>query len=438
MKTEIVKLTQIKVNGSNPRTITDEKFDKLINSVLVLPKMLDIRHIVVDDTMTVLGGNMRYRALVAISEMTEEDIIARLDATRDYKKKTDAERGLLIAWWREWLKAPSVEIIRATNLSAEEQREFIIKDNASFGSWDMDALANEWNSQDLDDWGLDVWQEDNDKSEEVKEDEALNIENMKETRVKKGDIWLLGEHRLMCGDSTSKEDVSLLMGGEKADMCFTDPPYGVSYAEKNTFLNAAGKAMSCPRSIENDDKEPTEMYDIWRSAFLNIYEATKEKMSYYITAPQGGDLLLLLLLQAVRDSGFSLKHQLIWNKNNHVLGRCDYNYKHEPIIYGWKIKGTHHFYGKSGFTTSVWDIPKPNKSELHPTMKPITLVAACIKDASKEGDSVIDLFGGSGTTLITAEQLGRKCYTMELDPFYCEVIIARWEELTGKKAKKEE
>ena len=163
MKTETVKLSQIQVNGANPRTISNEKFEKLINSVLVLPKMLDIRHIVVDDTMTVLGGNMRYRALVAISEMTEEDIIARLDATRDYKKKTDAERGLLIAWWREWLKAPSVEIIRATNLSAEEQREFIIKDNASFGSWDMDALANEWDSQDLDDWGLDVWQENSDR-----------------------------------------------------------------------------------------------------------------------------------------------------------------------------------------------------------------------------------------------------------------------------------
>ena len=159
MKTETVKLSQIQVNGANPRTISNEKFDKLINSVLVLPKMLDIRHIVVDDTMTVLGGNMRYRALVAISEMPEEDIIARLDATRDYKKKTDTERGLLIAWWREWLKAPFVEIIRATNLSAEEQREFIIKDNASFGSWDMDALANEWDSQDLDDWGVDVWQD---------------------------------------------------------------------------------------------------------------------------------------------------------------------------------------------------------------------------------------------------------------------------------------
>ena len=148
------------MNGANPRTITGDKFDKLINSVLVLPKMLDIRHIVVDDTMTVLGGNMRYRALVAISEMTEDDIIARLDATRDYKKKTDAERGLLIAWWREWLKAPFVEIIRATNLSAEEQREFIIKDNVGFGEWDMDALANEWDTEDLTDWGLDLWNAD--------------------------------------------------------------------------------------------------------------------------------------------------------------------------------------------------------------------------------------------------------------------------------------
>ena len=162
MKTEIVKLSQIQVNGANPRAISNEKFEKLINSVLVLPKMLDIRHIVVDDTMTVLGGNMRYRALVAISEMTEEDIIARLDATRDYKKKTDAERALLIAWWREWLKSPFVEIIRAANLSADEQREFIIKDNVSFGSWDMDMLANEWDAKDLDDWGADVWQDNED------------------------------------------------------------------------------------------------------------------------------------------------------------------------------------------------------------------------------------------------------------------------------------
>ena len=131
-----------------------------------------------------------------------------------------------------------------------------------------------------------------------------------------------------------------------------------------------------------------------------------------------------------------LKHQLVWNKNNHVLGRCDYNYKHEPMIYGWKIGGTHNFYGGGDFKTSVWDIAKPLQSKLHPTMKPVALVANSMKDTTKEGDIVLDAFGGSGTTLIAAEQLGRKCYMMELDPHYCDVIIARYEKLTGKKVTK--
>lgn len=216
MKTEIVKLSQIQVNGANPRTISNEKFEKLINSVLVLPKMLDIRHIVVDDTMTVLGGNMRYRALVAISEMPEEDIIARLDATRDYKKKTDAERGLLIAWWREWLKAPFVEIIRATNLSAEEQREFIIKDNASFGSWDMDALANEWDSQDLDDWGVDVWQDNGEVS--INPDDCTD------------------EFSLPDGDKGNVETITFTLSTEQAE--FIKEQIKISqYDDVNTFGN---------------------------------------------------------------------------------------------------------------------------------------------------------------------------------------------------------
>lgn len=219
-------------------------------------------------------------------------------------------------------------------------------------------------------------------------------------------------------------------------MVFTDPPYGVSYTEKNEFLNSLGKPMAFPKAIENDSKPPQEMYDFWVQAFKNIYAVTKERMAYYITAPQGGDLLLLLLLQAVRDSGFMLKHQLIWNKNNHVLGRCDYNYKHEPIIYGWKIGGTHSFVGGSKFKTSVWDIDKPLKNDLHPTMKPIELVAATLQDNSQEGMVVLDLFGGSGTTLIAAEETNRKAYLMEYDEHYCDVIIARWEKFTGKQATK--
>lgn len=161
MKTEIVKLIQIKVNGANPRTITDEKFDKLINSILVLPKMLELRPIVVDDTFVALGGNMRYRALSAIESMSVEDIAERLSSLRDYQKKTEAEQQVLIAYWDTWKENPTTPVIKASELSEAERREFIIKDNVGFGDWDMDALANEWDSEELDDWGVDVWQPNN-------------------------------------------------------------------------------------------------------------------------------------------------------------------------------------------------------------------------------------------------------------------------------------
>jgi len=165
MKTEIVKLSQIQVNGANPRKITDEKFDKLINSILVLPKMLELRPIVVDDTLVALGGNMRYRALVAIEGMEVEELAQRLAGLRDYQKKTEAERQRLVAYWGEWKTSPTAPIIKASELSEDERREFIIKDNVGYGDWDMDALANEWDAADLDSWGLDVWQ-DTDGSQE--------------------------------------------------------------------------------------------------------------------------------------------------------------------------------------------------------------------------------------------------------------------------------
>lgn len=157
MKTEIAKLSQIQVNGANPRIIRDDKFDKLINSILVLPKMLELRPIVVDDTFVALGGNMRYRALVAISEMSIEEIHNRLSGLRDFQKKTQPEQERLLLYWATWKDSPTAPIIRASELSEEEQREFIIKDNVGYGEWDMDALANEWDTEDLADWGLDDW-----------------------------------------------------------------------------------------------------------------------------------------------------------------------------------------------------------------------------------------------------------------------------------------
>ena len=217
-------------------------------------------------------------------------------------------------------------------------------------------------------------------------------------------------------------------------MIFTDPPYGVSYTDKNEFLNRIDASQRLTNPIENDHQSPAEMHDFWLKAFTNMAECCADKMTYYIASPQGGDLLLLLL-QAINESPLLLKHTLVWNKNNHVLGRCDYNYKHEQILYGWLKKGTHTFYGGGEFKTTVWDIDKPQKNDLHPTMKPVRLVVNCILDGSKKGDIVIDAFGGSGTTLIAAEQTGRRCYMMEIDPHYCDVIIARWEALTGKTAR---
>lgn len=333
------------------------------------------------------------------------------------------------------LKMKEVPIIRLDELTDEERRAYALAHNklTMNSGFDVELLDTELAEIGTINMTLLGFEEPKQEEIEVQEDN-FDAEPPEEPKAKYGDLYQLGNHRLMCGDSTKTNDVECLMGGYKADMVFTDPPYGVSYTDKNEFLNRFVTGNRLTQPIENDDKTPEEMHDFWVSAFKNIYESTKEKMCYYITAPQGGDLLLLLLLQAVRESGFALKHQLIWNKNNHVLGRCDYNYKHEPIIYGWKINGTHTFYGGGHFKVSVWDIPKPLQSKLHPTMKPIELISNAIQDGSAEGDSVIDLFGGSGSTLMACEQTNRKCFMMELDPKYVDVIIERWESFTGKKA----
>ena len=389
---------------ANPRVLRDDKFRKLKKSIQDRPEMMALRELMVfehDGRFVTIGGNQR------------------LEALRSLKAK----------------EAPCKVIPAAT--TPDELNAYIVLDNAPFGEWDWDMLANEWNAQDLSDWGVDFPEDwaggtPTEEEKEAVEDDFDETRDEVPTICKDGDIWQLGNHRLMCGDSTDAGSVALLMDGEKADMCFTDPPYGVSYADKNEFLNSLGTGHRLTKRIENDSNSPSMMHDFWLNVFNIIGEFTADCMAYYITAPQGGELLLL---QAIQESdALALKHMLVWNKNNHVLGRCDYNYKHEPIIYGWKKKGTHHFVGGSKFKTSVWDIPKPQKSDLHPTMKPVELVAACLQDNSIEGQSVLDLFGGSGTTLIAAEQLNRKCYMMELDAHYCDIIIARFEKLTGKKA----
>lgn len=393
---------QIEGLPGNPRQWTRAEVERIARSLQETPELFEARPLIViphGDKFVILGGNLRF-------------------AGCKHNKAVDAPCHVL-----------------PEDTPIDKMKEIVIKDNGSFGSWDYDALANEWDVP-FEDWGVPAWDETSTEPEPVavEEDDFDEEKDEIHVRCKPGDIWQLGDHRLMCGDSTDLETVKRLMGGVLADMVFTDPPYGVSYTDKNEFLNRIDASQRLTNPIENDSHAPDEMAAFWVKAFNVLAECTKDKMVYYITAPQGGELLLLL--QAVQDSPLALKHMLIWNKNNHVLGRCDYNYKHEPIVYGWKKKGTHHFYGGGKFKTTVWDIDKPLKNDLHPTMKPVELVANCILDGTKEGDIVLDIFGGSGTTIIAAEETKRRCFMMELDPHYCDVIISRWEKMTGKEATK--
>ena len=219
-------------------------------------------------------------------------------------------------------------------------------------------------------------------------------------------------------------------------MVFTDPPYGVAIGSKNAMLDATtGHGGRVKTDIANDTLAPDALYKVLLPAFNNIRESCKEDATYFVCAPPGGDMGLMMMMM-MADAGLRPRHQIVWNKSSATfsLGRLDYDYKHEAIIYTWTKK--HHNYRISPYRTSVWDIEKPRQNDQHPTMKPVALVEAAMLDGSKEGDVVIDFFGGSGTTLVTAEQLGRKCYMMEIDPHYCDVILARWEKLTGGEAKK--
>jgi len=276
--------------------------------------------------------------------------------------------------------------------------------------------------------GLDMGADVGDGAGDAEPREDIAAELCEKWGTEPGQLWALGEHRLLCGDSTKAEDVERVMGGEKADLVVTDPPYGVSYAEKNEFLNAADEGNRIQTAIENDHRTPEEMYAFWAQTWRTLKPSLADHCSYYMTGPQGGDILLLLL--SLRDEGWTLKHMIIWAKNNHVLGRCDYHYKHEPIIYGWMKK--HRWYGDSG-QTSLWEIARPSQSKFHPTTKPTELYARAVANSSATKDLVLDPFSGSGTAIIACEQLGRRCRAIEISPGYVAVALQRWAEATGKK-----
>lgn len=450
MNTEIVKLSQVKVNGDNPRTITSDKLNKLINSILVFPKMLGIRPVVVDDKMVALGGNMRLNALKLIAKMTPEELGTRLATIADYLKKSAGERENIARHWEAWLQKPTVEIIKANELTEDERKQFIIKDNVAFGTWDYDMLANKFDDKLLGDWGMDVWnvqptafdggvsnsggdegvvpsapassEDDGVVAAEVEEDDFDEEHEPIVCRCKRGDIWQLGEHRVMCGDSSKAEDVAALMGGGLADMLLTDPPYGISYVGRTK------DALTIKNDSLDDDSLETFLVDTLGSAIQYL----KNGGAFYIWH---ADSKGLQFRRAVNSIGLTIRECLIWNKNSLVLGRQDYQWKHEPCLYGWKDGAAHRWYGGRSKTTVI-DCNRPTRNGEHPTMKPVALFAELVVNSTSEGDIILDVFGGSGTTLIAAEQLNRKARLMELDEHYCDIIITRWEKLTGQKASK--
>ena len=320
-----------------------------------------------------------------------------------------------------------------------EELQFLIRDNrlSELSRWDLPVLNANLallgdEGFELEDVGFELEAitqlEDEDARRQadnrvVVEDDPPEVDEG-EPVTQYGDLWTLGKHRLLCGDSTVAEDVERVMDGEKADMVFTDPPYGISYGAKNRMLNSFQPSGSNLSDIEGDDLNENDLRNMLTKAFTLCKEQSADHCSYYVTAPQGGSLGLMMMM--MMDSGLPIKHVLIWVKNQpgFSLNRLDYDYQHEPILYTWNKK--HEFYRGGNQASSTWFIDRPREAKEHPTMKPVALVANALLNSSKEAHIVLDMFLGSGTTLIAADQLDRICYGLEISEKYCDVIVKRY------------
>ena len=320
------------------------------------------------------------------------------------------------------LGIPEVDALRVSGLTEAQKRKYRIlanKTSEKYG-WDYDLLAEEIDDLDFGDFdfGWDL-PDDVENQPEAHEDdyEGRLPENAK---TKPGEIYQLGQHRMMCGSSTDPEQVKALMGGASADLLLTDPPYGVDYV--------GGTGMM----IENDNLAGDEFLQFLRDAFSAADQVMKPGAAFYIWHADSNGAIFRNACNLV---DWKVRQCLIWVKNTIVMGRQDYQWKHEPCLYGWK-GGAAHDWENDRKQTTILEYDKPLRSDLHPTMKPIPLFDYLMRNNTKAGNKVLDLFAGSGTTIIAAEQNGRRAYCMELDPKYCEVIIDRWETFTGKKAER--
>ena len=245
----------------------------------------------------------------------------------------------------------------------------------------------------------------------------------------------MGRHRLMCGDSTSPSDIAALMNGEVADLVITDPPYNVNYEEKVESLNQYLEAdpLRKQSSIANDHMDDGSFYEFILQAYERMSEVMRPGAAIYVFH---ADTNGLTFRSALKEAGLKLAQCLVWEKNSFVLGRQDYQWKHEPCLYGWKDGASHNWYSDRSQST-VLEFARPNRNGEHPTMKPVELFRYLVGNSTRKGQVILDSFGGSGTTLIACEDIGRKARLLELDPAYCDVIIERWQKFTGQKAIRE-
>lgn len=380
MKIESISLSEIIPYENNAKLHPKEQIQQIIQSI---KQFGNNDPIAIDENNVIIEGHGRYQAL---KELGYEE----------------------------------VEVIKLTHLSEEQKKAYILAHNklTMNTGFDMDILQQELDGIldiDMSEFGFDI-EMSLEEDKEVIEDE-FDETLPEEPTSKLGNIYQLGRHRLMCGDSTSVEDVKKLMAGAKADMLLTDPPYNVNYE------GVAGK-------IKNDNMDNDSFREFLRAAFLAADNVMKPGAVFYIWH---ADSEGYNFRGACFDIGWTVRQCLIWNKNSMVLGRQDYHWKHEPCLYGWK-EGAGHLWASDRKQTTVIDFDKPQRNGEHPTMKPVGLFDYQILNNTKGGDIVLDLFGGSVTTIMACEQNGRSGYLMELDPCYVDVIIRRWETFTGERA----
>lgn len=385
MKLETIKLSQLTPDPNNARSHDQKNLDAI-------------------------AGSLREFGQRKPIVITQDNIIAAGNGTVEAAKSLG---------WTE------IEAVRVpADWDADRIKAFALADNrsAELAAWDVKVL----NAQlmELVELDFDI-QEIGFEMPQVLELETQEEEELPEPPAdpvtKLGYVWQLGEHRLICGDSLELGTYDKLLGEEKADMVWTDPPYGVSYV---------GKTKDA-LTIENDTLNPAELESFLRDAFTSIFASTRPGACWYVAAPSGNLFQSFSIPLSELDVW---KHTLVWVKDVLVMGRADYHYRHESIFYGW-TPGAAHQPPADRKQDSVWEVNKPRANKVHPTMKPVELITRAIQNSSRVGEIVLDSFGGSGSTLIAAEQTKRKARLIELDPKYCDVIVQRWEALTGLKAK---